>query len=75
MKNISSVSKWPFWFTEMAILRLKKYFSSIATYLEPRKTIFDQQIVFSFFPNSETAISEYKNGHFKEIRAWLVILE
>ena len=30
---------------EMANSRLKKHFSSIETYLEPKYTIFDQQIV------------------------------
>ena len=72
-------SKWPFWFTEMAILWLKKYFSSIATYLEPKNTIFDQQIVFKLFSNYfqhfKMAITEYKNGHFEEIRAWFQILD
>ena len=56
--NAPISSKWPFWFTEMAILKLKKYFLSIATYLKPKKTIFDQQIVFNFF-------STHKNGHFR----------
>ena len=42
-------SKGPFWFTEMVILRLKKYFSSIATYLEPKNSIFDRWILFNFF--------------------------
>ena len=38
-----------FWFTEMAILGLKKYFSSIATYLELGSVIFGQQIGFRLF--------------------------
>ena len=59
----------------MAILRLKKYFSSIATYLEPKNTIFDQAIYLNYFLHSKMAILEYKNGHFEEIRAWLQILE
>jgi hypothetical protein len=63
-----------FWFTEMAILRLKKYFSSIATYCLSLQFLINE-LHLNYFPLSKMAISEYQNGHFEEIRAWLQILE
>ena len=73
--HASISSKWLFWFTETAILSTKKYFSLIATYLEPQNSIFDSRNVFEPFSTFWNGHFRLQNGHFEEIRAWLQILD
>ena len=59
----------------MAILIPKKYFLSIATYLEPKIQLRPDVTFANYFHYSKTANVLYKNDRFEEVGAWPKILE
>ena len=60
--------KWPFW-------DWRNMFQQLQLIWSLKIQFWIDDVYLNYFPHSEMAISEYKNGHFEEIRAWLQILE